>query len=148
MFLTAAGGSSGKAHEAWFRDLAARCPGTADAHLPLVMWSDSIHGGNERMVNHHNDFFSLYIVQRGRGTHIIDGVSYGIARGDVYAMGIGMRHHFAGCEDLVLHTLHFAPGIFDAATLDALAQTHGFHSLFVDEPLTRRRTGKAGAGCT
>lgn len=93
---------------------------------------DTLHAGNEQVANCHLDFFSLYFVQSGRGTHWIDGVPYGVARGDVYAMGLGMTHWFAGCENLHTHTLHFAPGVFDAETLPILTQTPGFQPLFVE----------------
>lgn len=126
--------------ESWFDALAERCAGTAAAHLPLVIWNDTIHAGNESIVYRHNDFFSLYIVRQGRGEHIIDGVSYGVVRGDVYAMGIGMTHTFASSENLVTDTLHFSPRFFDSPTLDALLETRGFQSLFVEEPLRRAVT--------
>ena len=75
---------------------------------------------------------------------MIDGVEYGIARGDVYAMGQGMTHYFLRGENLILHTLHFSPRIFDADTLDALAETRGFLSFFVEEPLTRTKQDEGG----
>ena len=126
-----------------FAELRAGWPDTAAASLPLVIYHDEIDAGQQAISNRHEDFFSLYFVRRGRGTHWIDGVPYGVARGDVYAMGLGMTHWFADCEDLATDTLHFAPDIFDAATRDALAETPGFHSLFVEEPL--RRASSQGA---
>ncbi len=120
-----------------FADLAARWPRTAAASLPLVIYHDEIAAGDEPIANRHGDFFSLYFVRQGRGTHWIDGVPYGVARGDVYAMGLGMTHWFADCDRLATDTLHFAPDIFDAGTRDALAETPGFQSLFVEEPLRR-----------
>ena len=125
-----------------FQTLAARWPQTAAAHLPLVMWRDTAGQGDPPTAFRHHDFFSLYIVRQGRGTHVIDGIPYGVARGDVYAMGLGMTHWFADCDQLATDTLHFAPTIFDPATLEALTQTRGFQSLFVEEPL--RREGKGG----
>ena len=111
---------------AHFAALGARWPETAAAYLPLVMWRDEIGGAAAGMAHRHTDFFSLYFVRHGRGTHIIDGVPYSVARGDVYAMGVGMTHHFRDCEALATDTLHFAPHFFDATTLDALAATPGF----------------------
>ena len=127
-----------------FARLAAERPGTAAAHLPLIIYHDEIEG-NEKIANRHVDFFSLYFVRQGRGTHWIDGVPYGVSRGDVYAMGLGMTHWFADGDRLVTDTLHFAPDIFDAPTLNALAETPGFQSLFVEEPL-RRAASQGGAG--
>lgn len=128
-----------------FAELLAGWPHTAAASLPLVIYHDAIDAGHEAVSNRHGDFFSLYFVRQGRGTHWIDGVPYGVARGDVYAMGLGMTHWFADCENLVTDTLHFAPDIFDASTRDALAETPGFQSLFVEEPLRRASShGEAG----
>lgn len=55
----------------------------------------------------HHDFCSLYIVRQGRGTHVISGVRYSVARGDVYAMSPGMSHYFWRCEELLCDALHF-----------------------------------------
>jgi AraC-like DNA-binding protein len=126
-----------------FARLVAQRPGTAAQHLPLVIYHDEI-AGSETVANCHLDFFSLYFVRQGRGTHWIDGVPYGVSRGDVYAMGLGMTHWFADCDRLITDTLHFAPDIFDAPTLNALAETPGFQSLFVEEPL--RRANSQGEG--
>jgi len=135
------------------------CPGTAADALPLLMWVDIImndsgigcsltgnlaadvpgrercqHAAGDRFQWRHRDFFSLYIVRLGRGTHIIEGVPYGIARGDVYAMGAGMAHYFAGCGYLELDTLHFSPQMFDAPVREALGETPGFPTLFQAKP--------------
>ena len=128
-----------------FRAMAAHWPTTAAVSVPLVMLQDVITPGNEQAANCHLDFFSLYFVRQGRGTHYIDGVPWGISRGDVYAMGLGMTHWFADCENLTTDTLHFSPEIFDPATLNALAETPGFQSLFVEEPL-RREVSQGEAG--
>jgi len=125
-----------------FQHLAAKWQATAAAAVPLVIYQDSLSGGNEAQANCHLDFFSLYFVRQGRGTHYIDGIPYGVSRGDVYAMGLGMTHWFAGCDNLQTDTLHFAPEIFDPATLNALAETPGFQSLFVEEPLRRGKAHK------
>lgn len=110
----------------------------AQRGLPLLIWNDTIGTGQQTNANHHNDFFSLYIVQRGRGTHVIDGHAFGVARGDVYAMAPGMTHHFEDCHDMVTDTFHFSPTLFDSQTLDALSETPGFHALFVGEQAIRK----------
>ena len=114
-----------------FRDLCGRYQHTAAQTVPLLMWRDTQGAQSPPLVNLHRDFFSLYIVRRGRGTHLIEGAAYGISRGDVYVMGPGMQHQFTDCDDLLTDTLHFSPAIFDACTLDALEATPGFHGLFV-----------------
>lgn len=128
-----------------FANLAAGWQSTAAGQgVPLVMWFDVVRGELARTGYRHLDFFSLYVVQRGRGTHVIEGAPFGVARGDVYAMGPGMAHYFSGCEDLVLETLHFAPQIFDAAARRALANTPGLPRLFVGAATSSRNDGTAG----
>lgn len=146
----------------WFEALASNQSHTAAKTVPLVMWEDYIY--KDRLLDSHklteflqcrnkrewgveenelarqvlflhHDFMSLFIVREGRGTHIINGVPYGVARGDVYAMGLGMTHCFSGCDYLMLDALHFSPQIFDPPTLEALAETPGFLAMFVEAPL-------------
>jgi AraC family L-rhamnose operon regulatory protein RhaS len=124
-----------------FTQLQASWKHTAAVRVPLVMYKDVIDGRAQQVANRHHDFFSLYVVRGGRGTHVIDGRAFGVARGDVYAMVPGQTHHFEGCEAMVTDTLHFSPDIFDAAALDALAATPGFHALFVAEPMGRASSG-------
>ncbi len=125
-----------------FHRLAAERQRTAAATVPLVIYQDTLSAGNEAQANCHQDFFSLYFVRQGRGTHYIDGVPYGVSRGDVYAMGLGMTHWFAGRENLQSDTLHFALEIFEPVTLNALSETPGFQPLFVEEPLRRGKERK------
>ena len=127
--------------ESHFIHLAAGRPRTAADYLPLVMWQDRAGPPHIGGANRHHDFFSLYIVRQGRGTHVIDGVPYAVARGDVYAMGLGQTHWFADCDALITDTLHFAPHIFERQTLDVLTALRGFQSLFVEEPLRREQSG-------
>jgi len=81
----------------------------------------------------HEDFLSLYIVRQGRGTHVINGTPYSVARGDVYAMAEGMSHFFVGCENFFSYTFHFQPEIVTPAQWDTLKGVGGFSSLFVPE---------------
>ena len=130
-------------HDAYFQSLAAPRPGTVAGRLPLIVLHDTVGPGKMMASHRHHDFFSLYIVRQGRGTHVIDGVPFAVARGDVYAMGLGQTHWFTDCHALTTDTLHFAPQVFDAPTLEVLAETPGFQSLFVEGPL-RRGEGKGG----
>ncbi len=126
--------------EAHFAGLGARRTSPAGC-VPLVIGHDRVGAGDVVTGNRHRDFFSLYVVRRGRGTHVIDGVPYAVARGDVYAMGPGQTHWFADCDALLTDTLHFALDIFDGPTREALAATPGFRTLFVEEPLRHGRGG-------
>ena len=56
---------------------------------PLMMTRDRVNRREVLLLNRahfHQDFFALYIVREGAGTHIIDDVPYSVARGDVYVM--------------------------------------------------------------
>lgn len=128
-------------YESFFAHLAAARSTTAVDFLPLVMWQDVVGRDEQCRAYRHHDFFSLYVVRQGRGTHVIDGIPYAVARGDVYAMGLGQMHWFRDCDALVTDTLHFAPQIFDGRTLEVLTALSGFQSLFVEEPLRRERNG-------
>lgn len=108
-------------------------PGTAAETVPLVLFRDEIGAASPINVYYHRDFCSLYIIRGGRGAHVIDGTAYAVARGDVYAMGPGMTHHFRDCENLLADTLHFHPDIFDGEAREALSRTAGFHALFAGE---------------
>ena len=130
-----------KDREVWdagIDELASRYPSTAAAHLPLVLIVDNAVEDSWERPRRHRDFMSLYIARQGSGVHVIDDVEYEVVRGDVYAMAPGMSHQFTRPDRLILDTVHFAPSIFNEATVDALASTPGFTSLYIEEPLRRR----------
>ena len=137
--------SSGIAtQDCWFgRDVASAWPGTAAGRLPLVLRVDEISPALFDLPHRHHDFFALYVVRQGRGTHVIDGVPYGVSRGDVYAMSLGATHAYSRCDALTLDALYFTPDIFDATVREVLTETPGFLPLFVDAPL-RRASGEKG----
>jgi AraC-like DNA-binding protein len=83
----------------------------------------------------HDDFFAMYVVSRGRGIHAIDGVPYGIARGDVYLMYPGMRHRYSDHDDLFLDTVFFPPDILNTRMREALAEEGGLQLFDGDRPL-------------
>ncbi len=128
-----------------FAEVAANFPRTAAGlGFPLVLLHDVVRAATADQQNRHLDFFSLYIIRQGRGTHVIDGAAYGVARGDVYVMGPGMTHHFENVADLAADTLHFAPAIFGENDIIALRSLRGFRSLFAlerDAEPTARNSG-------
>jgi len=133
------------ARDCWFgRDVTAAWSGTAAERLPLVLRVDEITPPIFDLPHRHVDFFALYIVRQGRGTHVIDARPYAVSRGDVYAMSPGATHAYSGCDALVLDALYFTPDVFDAPMREALTETPGFLSLFVEEPL--RRASSEGGG--
>lgn len=97
----------------------------------LVVRIDVVTPGIEDWPHRHADFFSLYLVRRGRGQHIIDGVAYAVTRGDVYVMIPGSTHAYHECDQLESDAIYFAPSVFDSTAQDALATTPGFLPLLV-----------------
>src|SRR5579883_1759523 len=113
------------------RDVASGWAGTAADLLPLVVRVDDVPPILLDRPHRHTDFFALYIVRSGRGIHIIDDIPYGVSRGDVYAMGLGVTHTYTQCEGLFSDALYFSPRLFSRATREALAETPGFLSMFI-----------------
>lgn len=116
-----------------FETLQSRYTATVARALPILIWEDTIDSQLSQIHNLHEDFCSIYIIRNGRGTHVIDDMEYAISRGDVYAMGPGMVHHFGRGDHLQADTIHFQPTIFDEETLAALAHMPGFHSLTISD---------------
>ena len=112
--------------------MALRRRGTPQPDPPILMWQDVIDQSDPRhlhTLSRHVDFYALYVVQRGQGTHVIEDKPYAMSRGDVYVMGPDTVHHYVQCENLVVQGLYFTPALFDAATLHAFAAVPGILSL-------------------
>jgi AraC-like DNA-binding protein len=131
-----------------FQGVAGYATGNPLLEPPLVVKQDVIPNDHDEQldrVNRHEDFFAVYVVQRGQGTHVIDGVPYAIARGDVYVMGLDTTHYYTRCRNLVVQNFFFLPALFDAATRDALAEVPGMSSLipgFLGESGGTSRAGR------
>jgi AraC-like DNA-binding protein len=113
---------------AWF------AAGTGSDHVALCLFTD-VYDGDDRLARlRHTDFYSLYIVDRGSGLHVIDGVPYAVARGDVYVMGLGSEHTYEHTKTLRVHAIHFTADAFDRDAWAALRRMPGFDRLVVDQP--------------
>lgn len=73
----------------------------------------------------HTDFQALYVVRRGRGIHVIDGVPYGVSRGDTYVMAAGATHAYSRHNDLSLDAIYFDP-LVHGPVLRSLSGVPGF----------------------
>ena len=93
-----------------------------DASHSLVVLTDVPGVFWERVGWRHHDFLSLYLVRRGKATHVIEGQPFEVVRGDVYAMAPGQTHWFDRCDQLVLDTIHVPPEIFPSATWELLGK--------------------------
>ena len=85
----------------------------------------------------HRDFCALYVVKSGRGTHQIDGVPFGIARGDVYLLPPGALHAYTGYQQLEIDAFYFPLRLWSDEELRALREVSGFWQLVL-ESATRR----------
>lgn len=113
---------------------------------PVVVQRDVVNHSDNRLLdqpNFHADFFSLYIVQEGHGTHLIDATPYLIARGDVYVMRPGSTHTYTQCVDLVLDAVYFQSEVFDERTLNEIAEVPEIRLLMLGHP---QRTEDLGTG--
>ena len=119
-----------------------RTPGTCADFLPLVMWQDSLTQNGTETANYHHDFYSLYIIASGKGTHVIDGAAYGIAKGDVYVMGPRMVHYFENGDKLRADTFHFTLAVFDETIQNALRAAPGFRALLVSPDVVPRPSNR------
>jgi len=80
----------------------------------------------------HEDFYALYIVRRGKGVHVIDGVSYGISRGDAYLMRPGMEHQYRSYRELKIAAVYFTSNALTERLRPALEELGGLRLLHVD----------------
>ena len=122
-----------------FSDLPFPRPCPSQNEVPLVLVRDVINEPRlENCSNRHGDFFGLYIVQQGHGVHVIDGVPYGVARGDVYLMGAGATHTYTDSGGLVLDAAYFTPSIFSAPMQRYMDVSSGFLELLSTDAFERR----------
>ncbi len=129
-----------------FSDTAFRRIGTPTPDPPLLMWKDSELESQDQPLHLHRhvNFYALYVIERGQGTHVIEDVPYAVARGDVYVMGLDTSHYYTRCRHLLVQSLYFTPALFDAATRDSLAEVPGVPSLIPGLMGEEQGTSRAG----
>lgn len=105
--------------------------------LQLVLRRE-FHGSGETTGGHlHLDFCALYVVRGGRGAHQIDGVSFGIARGDVYLLPPGAVHAYTDFHNLEIDAFYFPLDLWSDDELSALREISGFWRLFLESDAQR-----------
>jgi AraC-like DNA-binding protein len=119
-----------------FRDVVDIRSPAAMCNVPLVL--HRLMHPAEGLPSKHVDFYARYIVERGRGSHVIDSRTYATSRGDVYVMGVGSEHMFQNCHNLSLHAILFSDDVFDESTWRDLTAVPGFDKLLVNHPASRR----------
>lgn len=135
---SAAASKAADSHE-YFRDYLR--PDEA-ASSTLVVFHQRYDGGGDTGGHYHDDFYSLYVVQGGRGVHVINDHPYQIARGDVYITPPGTTHRYRDYHELRAEAFCFVADFFHDEELQALRSLAGFWSLLVSpdaEESTRLR---------
>ena len=106
-------------------------------HIPLTIVQERVvESWSHR--RQHEDFHALYVIEAGRGLHVIDSVPYSISRGDIYVMGPGSEHTWTECENLRGLTFLFSQEIVDPQSWETLGSIPGFNALVVDRGVSGR----------
>jgi len=113
-------------------ELIARLAPSTRQDLPILLLHDLDDLPTESSTHYkHVDFHAIFLIERGRGIHMIDSAPYAISRGDVYVLGPGSEGHFLDCERLVVHVVMFTPALFKRSTWNGLAALPGLESLLI-----------------
>jgi AraC family L-rhamnose operon regulatory protein RhaS len=124
----AAPASSGADSREYFRDHLQHGESAAST---LIVFHQRYDGGGDTGGHHHEDFYALYVVQGGRGVHVINDHPYQIARGDVYITPPGTTHRYRDYHELRAEAFCFQADYFGEEELQALRSLPGFWSLLV-----------------
>lgn len=99
--------------------------------LPLLMRHERYVNGLDTGPHHHVDFYALYIVQNGQGTHLIDHHPYTVIRGDVYVLPPGSIHAYQHYHTLEIDAFYFQRHLFSSEELAVLRALPGFWNLLI-----------------
>lgn len=103
----------------------------AHAVLPLCVRRERYEAGETTGDHRHLDFCALYLVRGGRGLHIVDGVPYGITRGDVYLLPPSATHAYRDFRALEIDAFYFPLELWNENELLALRELAGFWQLML-----------------
>lgn len=95
------------------------------------------HHDDSMEIHDHGDFFELTIVLDGTAMHNVNGESYFIKKGDVFAVNESLSHSFTECHNFRICNIMFRPDEIFAPFPD-LKHCPGFHSIFMIEPFMIR----------
>jgi AraC-like DNA-binding protein len=102
----------------------------SDEVLPLVVRRELYRGLDQNAYLHQN-FWTLYFVRRGRGTHVINGHAWSMARGNIYLLSPQSVHFYRSVSDVVLDAVYFGETLFLEEEQRALAELSGAAPLVV-----------------
>ena len=117
--------------------------GSYRAPFPLVMRREIYTEGLSTGKYLHHDFYALYLVRSGQGTHWIDERSYAMTRGDCYMMTPNAKHEYRDYKNLQIDAFYFQPDAFHDDEQNALRELGGFWNLMVPSSLTIQRNEEA-----
>ncbi|RYG64021.1 hypothetical protein EON80_20035 [bacterium] len=100
-------------------------------HSSILVRREYYVSGETTGEHHHVDFCALYVVRAGRGIHSIDGIPFGVARGDVYLMPPGAKHAYLDYQNLEIDAFYFQLSLWSDEELSALREIPGFWHLFL-----------------
>lgn len=109
----------------------------ASKSLELVLRREFYASGDTTGPHLHRDFCALYLVRGGRGAHQIDGIPFGIARGDVYLLPPGALHAYTGYQALEIDAFYFPLRLWSDDELGALREVSGFWHLLLETEARR-----------
>lgn len=99
-------------------------PDSPREELPLVVRRELYRGLDENAYQHLN-FWALYFVRRGRGTHVINGHAWSMARGNMYLLAPNSIHFYRGATDVVIDAIYFGETLFSPEEQQALGELSG-----------------------
>lgn len=78
------------------------------------------------IAEHSHEFFEMVYVRRGRGQHLIDGVSHTIQAGDLYVISPGENHGYAPLTGETMHIVNimWMPSVIEESLRGAAATAH------------------------
>lgn len=100
--------------------------------LPLAIRHELYENGMDTGAHLHSDFYAFYIVQGGKGIHLIDNHPYPIVRGDVYVLPPGTVHAYKDYQTLEIDACYFQIQLFSEEELAALRVMPGFWHLLIN----------------
>ena len=99
--------------------------------LPLRIVHELYENGVDTGSHWHDDFYAFYVVQSGKGIHVINSHPYAVTRGDVYILSPGSVHAYHDYHDLSIDAFYFQPRLFSRDELAALQSLSGFWRLLL-----------------
>jgi AraC-like DNA-binding protein len=105
--------------------------------MGLLLRREFYETGSTTGAHLHHDFCALYVVKAGRGVHSIDGIPFGITRGDIYLMPPGATHTYLDYQNLEIDAFYFPLSLWNDDELAAIREISGFWHLFMESESRR-----------